>query len=123
MLQDLRIVGDRVGQDEREKEMNNRLRATVLFLLLATAGCISIPIAANVATEPGRHVTAEASQFSIFWLDPLPPETASELVDDLLEQCGGVGLTGVTVSIQTAWAVVGQQEKMVASGYCVEPGP
>jgi hypothetical protein len=80
-----------------------------------------MPVAANVATQPGRLVTADASQFSILWLTPLPMETARELIDDLVRQCDGAGLTGVTVAMQTAWAFVGQNEKMVASGYCVEP--
>jgi hypothetical protein len=78
-------------------------------------------VAANVAAQPGRFVAAEATKFSILWLTPLPVETASDLVDDLVRQCDGAGLTGVTVATQTAWAFVGQNEKMVASGYCVEP--
>ncbi len=100
--------------------MKRRLHAAALVALMAVTGCISIPVAATVATQPGRLVRAEASTFSIFWLSPLPVETASELVDDLIRQCGGADLTGVTVATQTAWAFIGQQEKMIASGYCVE---
>lgn len=100
--------------------MRRRLQALALLAPLGVAGCISIPVAANVAAQPGRLVTAEASKFSILWLTPLPAETASQLVDDLVRQCDGADLTGVTLATQTAWAFVGQQEKMVASGYCVE---
>ena len=100
--------------------MKRRFHAAALVALTAVAGCISIPVAATVATQPGRLVTAEASKFSILWLAPLPVETASQLVDDLIRQCDGADLTGVTVATQTAWAVIGQQEKMIASGYCVE---
>ncbi|MGB5674504.1 MAG: hypothetical protein WBO43_08170 [Gemmatimonadota bacterium] len=50
----------------------------------------------------------------------MPEETAGELLDDLLQQCGGEGLTGVTIATQTAFVIIGQQEKIVATGYCVE---
>jgi hypothetical protein len=110
-----------IDRTEKERQVKRRLHAAALVAVMAVTGCISIPVAATVATQPGRLVTAEASKFSILWLTPLPVETASQLVDDLLEQCGGAGLTGVTVATQTAWAFVGQQEKMIASGYCVEP--
>jgi hypothetical protein len=95
--------------------------AAALLVLLGVVGCISIPVAANVVVQPGRLVTAEASTFSFLWLSPLPVETASQLVDKLVQQCGGADLTGVTVATQTAWVFIGQQEKMIASGYCVEP--
>jgi hypothetical protein len=48
-------------------------------------------------------------------------ETTSLLLDDLLEQCNGADLTGVTVGSETGWAVIGQTEKIIVSGYCVEP--
>jgi len=50
-------------------------------------------------------------------------ETASRLLDDLLEQCEGADLTGVTIGRQSAFAVVGAVEKIMVSGYCVDPGP
>ena len=100
--------------------MRRLLHGAAPVALLALAGCVSIPVAANVAAQPGRLVTAEDSKFSILWLTPLPMETASQLVDDLVQQCGGA-VTGVTVATQTAWAVIGQNERMIASGYCVEP--
>jgi hypothetical protein len=48
-------------------------------------------------------------------------ETAGLLLDDLVEQCDGADLTGVTVGSQIAWAVIGETVKIVVSGYCVEP--
>jgi len=98
--------------------LNTAAMATVTILV----GCVSLPVSANVVTRPGTRVTAEASKFNPFWVSPLPMETSGQLIDDLLQQCGGEGLTGVTIGTQTAWVVIGQQEKIVATGYCVESG-
>ncbi len=101
--------------------MKNPIKAAALIAIMATTGCISLPVAANVVAQPGRMVTAEASTFSALWLSPLPVGTASQLLDDLVEQCDGAGLTGVTVVTETGWAFIGQTEKIMVSGYCVEP--
>ena len=102
--------------------MKTALKALTLVAVTLAPACATVPIAATDVTQPGRKVTAEASKFSPFWLSPLPTETAAQLLDEILEQCGGAGLTGVTVGIQKAFAGIGQVEKMVVSGYCVEPG-
>jgi hypothetical protein len=44
------------------------------------------------------------------------------LLDDLLEQCEGADLTGVTIGTEIGFVIVGQVEKIMVSGYCVEPG-
>ena len=100
--------------------MRKPIIAAALISVLASTGCMTIPVAATVVTQPGRQVTAEASTFSALWLSPLPAETASELLDELVEQCDGGSLTGVTVVTETGCAVIGQTEKIVVSGYCVE---
>jgi len=100
--------------------MRRILNVAALAAVTILAGCISLPIAATVVTQPGTRVTAEASKFNVLWFSPLPTETSGQLIDHLLQQCGGVGLTGVTVATQTAWVIIGQQEKIVATGYCVE---
>ena len=105
----------------KEREVKKALKAVALVGILAMMGCMSLPVATTVVTQPGRRVTAEASTFSVLWLQPLPMETASLLLDDILEQCGGADLTGVTVATETGWAVIGQTEKIIVSGYCVEP--
>lgn len=97
------------------------LNVLALVGVAAALGCGTYPVAATVAVQPGRQVTAKASKFSPFWLSPLPIETSSELLDDLLEQCEGAGLTGVTITTSIAWAGIGQVERMNASAYCVEP--
>ena len=51
----------------------------------------------------------------------MPVETTSQLLDDLLEQCEGADLTGVTIGTESGWVIVGQVEKIMVSGYCVEP--
>jgi hypothetical protein len=102
--------------------MRRILNAAALGAVTILVGCVSLPVSATVVTRPGTRVTAEASKFNPFWLSPLPTETSAQLIDDLLEQCGGEGLTGVTIGTQTAWVIIGQQERIVATGYCVESG-
>jgi hypothetical protein len=102
--------------------MRRILNAAALAAVTMLVGCVSLPVSATVVTRPGTRVTAEASKFNPFWFAPLPEETSADLIDDLLQQCGGEGLTGVTIGTQTAWVIIGQQEKIVATGYCVESG-
>jgi len=100
--------------------MKKILNAAALAAVIALVGCISLPVTATDVIRPGTQVTAEASKLNPFWFSPLPTETSAQLVADLLEQCGGEGLTGVTIATQTAFVIIGQQEKIVATGYCVE---
>ena len=99
-----------------------RLHAAALVATTAVLGCVTHPVATTVVAQPGKRVTAEASKFSFLWLSPLPMETAGELLDDLVEQCDGADLTGVTIGTERAWVVVGETMKIIVSGYCVEPG-
>ena len=100
--------------------MQRICKVAALAAVTILAGCISLPVAATVVTRPGTRVTAEASKLNVLWLSPLPTETSAQLIDDLLQQCDGEGLTGVTIGTQTAFVIIGQQEKIVATGYCVE---
>ena len=101
--------------------MRKALYAGALVGLAAVLGCATYPVATTVVAQPGRRVTAEASKFSFLWLSPLPVETAGQLLDDLVEQCDGADLTGVTIGTERAWVVVGETMKISVSGYCVEP--
>ena len=101
--------------------MSRMFNAAPLAAATMVMGCVSMPVAATVVTQPGRRVTAEASKFNVLWLSPLPVETASLLIDDLLQQCDGADLTGVTIGTEVGWVIIGNQEKIVATGYCVEP--
>ena len=101
--------------------MKKTINTATLVAVAALSGCASLPVSTTVVTQPGRRVTAEASKFSVFWLSPLPAETTGQLLDDLLQQCNGADLTGVTIGTQTGWAVIGQVERVIVSGYCVEP--
>ena len=101
--------------------MKRVIKTAAVSAVLAVAGCGSFPVTTTVVAQPGRRVMAEAETFSLLWTSPLPVETMSYLLDDLLDQCGGADLTGVTVTTQIAWAVIGQKEKMLVTGYCVEP--
>lgn len=101
--------------------MSKTLYVAALAAVTASMGCVTLPVVATVVTEPGRRVTAEESKFNVFGLSPLPVETSSLLLDDLVEQCAGADLTGVTVGTERGFAIIGTTEKMVVTGYCVEP--
>ena len=105
----------------KEREVKKRLYASALVAVTASMGCVTLPVVATVVTQPGRRVTAEASKFNVFGLSPLPVETSSLLLDDLVEQCDGADLTGVTVGTETGFAFIGTTEKIIVTGYCVEP--
>jgi len=95
--------------------------AGALVAVVAALGCFTYPVATTVVTQPGKRVTAEASKFSFLWLSPLPMETTGELLDDLVEECDGADLTGVTIGTKRAFVIVGETVKIIVSGYCVEP--
>jgi hypothetical protein len=80
---------------------------------------MAYPVSTTIVAQPGKRVTAEASKFSFLWLTPLPMETAANLLDDLVGQCEGADLTGVTVASERAWVIIGEVTKVVVSGYCV----
>jgi len=94
------------------------LRFAAPIAVVAVVGCYTVPISTNVATNPGMRVTSEASKLNVLWVTPLPPETSADLLADLMEQCGDRGVTGVTIGTQVGFVVIGQQEKIVATGYC-----
>jgi hypothetical protein len=100
--------------------MKKKRYAGMLVAVAAVLGCATYPVTTTVVTQPGKRVTAERSKFSFLWLSPLPKETTSELLDDLLEQCDGADLTGVTVGMERAWVIVGENMRIMVSGYCVE---
>jgi hypothetical protein len=100
--------------------MKHPLPLSALAALILVQGCFTVPVTTTVVTQPGRRVTAEATKFNVLWVSPSPTETASLLIEDLLAQCDGADLTGVTLSTQVGWVIIGQQEKTMASGYCVE---
>jgi hypothetical protein len=101
--------------------VKNTLKAAALIAVAAQLGCATMPVVTTVVDQPGKRVTAEASKFSFLWLSPLPAETTGQLLDDLLEQCEGADLTGVTIGTENGWVIIGEVVKVVASGYCVEP--
>lgn len=100
--------------------MKTLFKSLSLCALVLVGGCVTFPVAATVVENPGRRVTKEVSKFSFLWLSPLPLQTGSDLLQELVDDCGGA-VTGVTTAVNTAFAVVGQQERMIVSGYCVDP--
>jgi len=101
--------------------MSRKRHAATLVAVVTLAGCATYPVTTTVVAQPGKRVTAQASKFSFLWLSPLPMETAGDLLDDLVRQCEGADLTGVTIGTERAWVVVGETMKIIVSGYCVDP--
>jgi hypothetical protein len=101
--------------------MRGKRNAAALLAVVTLAGCATYPVTTTVVAQPGKRVTAQASKFSFLWLSPLPMETAGNLLDDLVRQCEGADLTGVTIGTERAWVVVGETMKIIVSGYCVAP--
>jgi hypothetical protein len=99
--------------------MRGRFLVTLMAVVLGVSACATYPVASTVVSDPGRQVSAEASRFSFLWLQPLPLSTASELLQELVDQCDGP-VTGVTTAVKVGFALVGQTEEMRISGYCVE---
>mgnify|MGYP001136856879 CR=1 FL=1 len=99
--------------------MRGSVRAALAAVVISASACATYPVASTVVSDPGRRVSAEVSTFSVLWLQPLPLSAASDLLQDLVDQCGGP-VTGVTTAIKVGFAVIGQTEKMRISGYCVE---
>lgn len=99
--------------------MKTILKGLLPVALLFTTACVTFPVASTIVDNPGRAVSAEASAFSFLWLTPLPVETASELLQQLVDECGGA-VTGVTTSISTGYAFIGQQERMLVAGFCAD---
>jgi hypothetical protein len=103
--------------------MKKTFGALGLAVLLATSGCMTYPVAATNIIEPQERVSAEASKFSFLFLSPLPSDTGGKLLHELVEQCGGGSVTGITTGMSLAFLVIGQQETMTVSGYCTDrPG-
>ena len=88
-----------------------------LCLLLMT-GCATQAVTLSTFDNSGEKVTAEASQFNILGLTPMTVEQATQVLDDLNEQCGGNGVTGVTTRTGSIYAIIGIIEKVEATGYC-----
>ena len=92
--------------------MKRRWKATAVLGLLAVGGCMTYPVAATSVVEPGRRVSAEATKFSFLWLSPMPLETASRLLDELVER-PRVGNTVVT-TLNLEWQK--RAEKVLKNG-------
>ena len=89
-----------------------------LLTALLLAGCMTQAVTLSTLDEPGEKVSTEVSQFNVLGFSPLTIEMTEELLDNLNEQCGGAGVTGLTTRTSQTFAVIGQIEKIEATGYC-----
>ena len=87
-------------------------------LCLLLTGCATQAVSLSTLDNGGEKVMAEASQFNILGLTPMTLEQATQVLDDLNDQCGGNGVTGVTTKTSSIYAIIGMVEKIEATGYC-----
>ena len=97
--------------------MKTRLTLVTLCTLLL-AGCATQAVSLSTLDNAGEKVTAEVSQFNILGLTPMTVEQATQVLDDLNDQCGGNGVTGITTRTGSIYAIIGMIEKIEATGYC-----
>jgi len=96
---------------------NPRIAASSLLLPMVAA-CATASISISEIDPAGEPVTAEASSFNFLGFNPMPIERLSELRDDLNQQCGGNGVTGVVALSSTVYVIIGVIEKIQVSGHC-----
>lgn len=93
-------------------------RLLVLSLAVALSACATASVSYSDVAPGSQAVSAEASKFNILGLTPTPLETLNQLRDDLNEQCGGRGVTGIVSRSSTIYAIIGFVEKTEVTGYC-----
>jgi hypothetical protein len=77
-----------------------------------------VSYSSSLAAPGAAEVLAESSKFNFLGLTPTPLEQLSALRDELNEQCGNRGVTGIVAKTSTIYAVIGFIEKTEVSGYC-----
>ena len=86
---------------------------------LFVSGC-SITNHSNSPTylsSNSQKVSAEKSYFSPLYL--FPENVTNELIDELANQCGDQGVSGISIDVQRRfWSFVGENVTLVANGYC-----
>jgi hypothetical protein len=89
-------------------------------LLLAATACATASVSYSDVTPGTQSVSAKATKFNILGLTPTPMERLSELRDELKQQCGSRGVTGIVSRSSTIYAIIGVVEKTEVTGYCAQ---
>ena len=98
---------------------NARLVLSFTFLAAASA-CATASVSYSDVAPGTQPVAAESSKFNLLGLTPTPVERLRGLRDELNEQCGGRGVTGVVARTSTVYVIIGVIEKTEVAGYCVQ---
>lgn len=91
-----------------------------LLTLVAVSACATASVSYSNVTPGKQPVSAKASKFNVFGLTPTSMERLTELRDQLNEQCGERGVTGIVARSSTIFVLIGVIEKTEVTGYCVE---
>lgn len=97
-----------------------RLALTLSFLAMASA-CATASVSYSDVAPGTQPVSAESSKFNFLGLTPTPVEQLQALRDELNEECGGRGVTGIVARTSTVYVIIGVIEKTEVAGYCVQP--
>lgn len=87
-------------------------------LLIAASACATASVSYSDVAPGTQPVSAKSSKFNFLGLTPTPMEQLTGLRDELNEQCGGRGVTGMVAKTSTVYAIIGFVEKTEVTGYC-----
>lgn len=101
------------------------MRITRAFLSLAAlavvSACATASVSYSTVASGTQPVFAESSKFNVLGLTPTPMERLSALRDELNDQCGELGVTGIVAKTSTVYVIIGFIEKTEVAGYCARP--
>jgi hypothetical protein len=102
--------------------MKKTLFAIGAFAMLAMVGCsATLPSAmgGSIQKNSGKKVTASVSNFNLLGLSPTSLDKMSEVSAQLQSQCSGGAVTGVASTLSETYLVIGFNETISASGFCL----
>jgi hypothetical protein len=91
-----------------------------LTFLAAASACATVSVSYSDVAPGTQPVAAESSKFNFLGLTPTPVARLQGLRDELNEQCGGRGVTGVVARASTVYVIIGVIEKTEVAGYCAQ---
>lgn len=89
-----------------------------LSVIPVASGCATMSVSMSSVDPGGPPVSASASTFNIFGLNPISVDRLNQLRSELIAQCDGDDVTGIITRTSTIYAILGVIEKVEVSGIC-----
>lgn len=93
---------------------------SALAVLALVSACATASVSYSAVAVGTQPVFAESSKFNVFGLTPTPMEQLSAFRDQLNDQCGDRGVTGIVAKTSTVYVIIGFIEKTEVAGYCAQ---